>query len=91
MSYHVHNLKEGSRPGDWLQYWEKQTGMKAGTCHKTGCYATATDGAHVQLIDSDNGNWYIVPLCHKCNCQFGESFYVDGPLVPVDSNNRILW
>lgn len=90
MSYHVKNLEEGSRKGNWLEHWENQTNQKAGICHKIGCYALATDGAHVKLVDSHNDNWYIVPLCHKCNCQFGESFSVEGPLVPVNSENAIL-
>lgn len=90
MLYDVENLKEGSRPGDWLKYWESQAGEKAGTCHRLGCSEDATDGAHVQLVDSVDRNWYIVPLCHQCNCQFGHRFRVTGPLVPVDPKNKIL-
>lgn len=95
MSYFVKNLKEGSRPvpsgySSWLDYWEKQTGLKASQCHKIGCLATATDGAHVKLVNGGN-EWYIVPLSHNCNTQRGDSFWVTGPLVPVNPSNPIKW
>lgn len=89
--YRVHNLREGNRPGNWLEYWERATGMKAGACHKIGCIRQATDGAHVQLDDSSDSRWYIVPLCHSCNCQFGGHFTVEGPLVSVTDPSVIRW
>lgn len=89
--YNAHNLKEGSRVGNWLKYWEDATGMKANWCHRVNCFSKATDGAHVQLDDSSDKNWYIVPLCHRCNCQFGEHFIVEGPLVSVTDPKVILW
>lgn len=49
--YKVHNLHE-DRPGNWVEYWEKATGQKAGLCHSVDCQdfpTKATDGAHVQL------------------------------------------
>ena len=51
--YEVHNLREGGKSGNWLEYWEKTTRTKANRCHKIGCTRPATDGAHVQL---DNPN-----------------------------------
>ena len=74
----------------WLDYWEKKTGLKASFCRRSGCLNSATDGAHVQLVSGGN-EWYIVPLCHSCNTQFGACFYVDGPLVPVNSFYSIKW
>ena len=47
--YRVHNLKEGGRSGNWLEYWKRATGKNAYLCHKVDCYQLATDGAHVQL------------------------------------------
>ena len=91
MSYLVHNLREGGRDGNWIRYWENSTGQNAGCCHKVGCLAMATDGAHVQLSNSANRKWYIVPLCHTCNCQFGQEFSVDGPLVSATDSTDILW
>lgn len=89
--YKVHNLREGSRNGDWLKYWEKTTGKKANLCHRVGCNQLATDGVHVQLDTPSDNHWYIVPLCHKCNCQFGEHFIVKGPLVSMTDPSIILW
>lgn len=93
--YYVKNLREGSRPApagysSWLDYWEKKVGRKAGICHRDGCYSKAMDGAHVQLVFGGD-EWYIVPLCHNCNTQFGNRFYVEGPLVPVNPNYPIKW
>ena len=93
--YYVRNLRQGGSPipagySSWLDYWEKRTGLPAGTCHRIGCYKTATDGAHVQIVNGGN-EWYIVPLCHSCNTQFGANFYVNGPLVPVNPIYPIKW
>lgn len=81
--YKVRNLHE-NRDGNWIRFWEEATGLKARKCHRVGCSDSAEDGAHVQLVDSTDKKWYIVPLCHKCNCQFGATFWVTGPLVPVN-------
>ena len=89
--YKVHNLREGGRDGNWLAYWEKATGKKANLCHNILCSSKATDGAHVQLDTPYDNRWYIVPLCHRCNCQFGEHFTVSGPLVSATDSSVILW
>ena len=81
--YYVRNLHESS-VGNWIRFWEDATGLKACQCHKVGCNAPAEDGAHVQLVNGNDKKWYIVPLCHKCNCQFGATLFVTGPLVPVN-------
>lgn len=91
MLYHVRNLREGSRPGNWIRYWENATGLSAHDCQKLTCQALATDGAHVQLVDSPDKRWYIVPLCHFCNCQPGKEFFVSGPLVCATDAKVILW
>ena len=96
MIYKVHNLQEGSRPApagyrSWIEYWEKATGLKAGTCHVLDCYYQATDGAHVQLDDSSDKRWYIVPMCHTHNCQHGANLFVEGPLVSATDPSVILY
>lgn len=96
MSYNVHNLQEGSRPAptgysSWLEYWEKATGRKSGLCHVIACFSLAEDGAHVQLDDPNDNRWYIVPMCHFHNCQFGNHYTVRGPLVAATDPSVILW
>jgi hypothetical protein len=86
----VHNLREGSRLGNWIKYWENSVGEKAGICHNILCTSTATDGAHVQLDSASNDKWYIVPLCHSCNCKRGEHISVWGPLVRMTDPSDIL-
>ena len=93
--FYVRNLRSGSRPApagysSWLDYWGRRTGKDAGMCHHSTCYRTATDGAHVQLVNGGS-EWYIVPLCHSCNLKYGESLFVEGPLVPVNPYSPILW
>ena len=96
MLYRVHNLQEGYRPAptgysSWIEYWEKATECKARLCHVTNCFSQATDGAHVQLDNSYDDGWYIVPMCHFHNCQFGAHFTVEGPLVSTTDPTVILW
>ena len=96
MIYKVHNLQEGSRPApagyrSWIDYWEKATGLKASTCHVLGCNEQATDGAHVQLVNSSDKRWYIVPMCQPHNCQHGANLFVEGPLVSATDPSVILY
>lgn len=96
MQHKVHNLQEGNRPtpagySSWLDYWERATGLKSGYCHEIGCLNLATDGAHVQLDDSYDKRWYIVPMCHPHNCQFGVHLTVEGPLVAATDPSVILY
>lgn len=95
MIYKVKNLNT-HRPvpkgySYWIDYWEYRSGQKVKKCHRSYCNKPAEDGTHVKLGDSNNQSWYIVPLCHKHNMKPDEEFYVDGPLVPVDSEGKILW
>jgi hypothetical protein len=73
----------------WLDFWEKKTGKVAFSCRKFGCCRTAEVGAHVQ-VEGYGNYWYIVPLC-KADNNSTDSFYVSGPLVPVNANLQILW
>ena len=100
MLYEVHNIREGGRPhpagyDSWIDYWEKRANRKAGNCHKRRetCAEVSTDGAHVQLVSRyNNATWYVVPMCHFHNTQFGATMWVEGPLVPVlPENPNILW
>lgn len=71
----------------WIQYWRiisRKSFMKCPIC---GCFLGLSDGilwkkaegAHIRLLE-DNRKWsdevYIVPMCHECNCQFGEMLQV---------------
>lgn len=90
MIYAVRNLHEESQ-GNWLHHWKKHLNINDDEfeqCHVVGCNSRATDGAHVKL-DVYSNNWYIVPMCHRHNCQFGDLLLVEGPLVPVNEDNPI--
>lgn len=87
-------LEKTTVQGIGLTIGRKATGQKAGNCHRVDCLngsnEPATDGAHVQLDSPDDRRWLIVPLCRKCNCQFGAHFSVKGPLVSAADPKEIL-
>lgn len=78
----VHNLHgTGDRdPSDdstnWKDWWEKHTNKRFKKCSCVSCLNDAEVGAHVQK-DKGGNEWYIVPLCRKCNNK-EDSFCVDG-------------
>jgi hypothetical protein len=53
--------------GSWLKHWEKYSGISVTYCSETSCLSKDIVGAHVQKADSDDKNWYIVPLCKTHN------------------------
>lgn len=44
-----------------------------------------------QLGTSNDNRWYIVPLCYRCNSQFGEHFMIEDLLVSVTGSKVVLW
>ena len=69
----------------WLEYWEKQTGVKKSTCGASNCSNGDLVGAHVQKVNSTDKKYYITPLCRSCN-QRTDEFDVAWQLIPVPSN-----
>lgn len=49
--------------GSWLRHWVRFSKKRAGNCKALGCYNTATEGAHVNKVNSVDSKWYIVPFC----------------------------
>lgn len=96
MSYKISNISGSSSKASlptgyssWIDFWEKKSGRKATYCKCTTCLKSATDGAHV-YVEGHGQSWYITPLCHEHNMST-DSFWVEGPLVPVNENLSILW
>jgi hypothetical protein len=48
-----------------LEYWEGESGKKAGDCGH--CTKKATLGGHVKKVEGSDNSHYIVPLCDACN------------------------
>jgi putative tonB-related protein len=69
----------------WLDYWEKQTGVKMSICGCKNCNNTDLVGGHVIKANSTDKHYYITPICRSCNNRTDE-FYVYWDLVPVPSN-----
>ena len=57
--------------GSWLKHWERfnyARQSKPTICPACGRNFTEV-GAHVKKYQSDDLDWYIVPLCKSCNNQ----------------------
>jgi len=85
---HVINLKDitGNKCNcdSWLDHWAKFGGDKYATlCGEKSCTNSAEVGAHVQSVDIDDNEWYIVPLCKEHNALVG-ALEIDVPLAPVN-------
>lgn len=79
----VKNLHHGTDEGSkYLRQWESLKGREATGCSNFVCKNNeknpALVGAHVIKVGSkEDKNWYIVPLCHKCNSDdFDETILV---------------
>ncbi len=58
-----HDACEGC---SWLRHWIKFSRSKsAGLCKEADCINIAKVGALVQMADSNDDGWYIVPLCEE--------------------------
>lgn len=86
--YKVKNLNgTGDNDGKtWFKYRKENTFVdNQNICRRIDWNKPATDGAHVQIKDGQQGNeWYIIPLCHEHNMAKDIEFQVYGPLVHVD-------
>lgn len=63
------------RSAAMLNCWREYHGIVGGVeCCVLDCHAWAKDGAHVTI--GRGTKVYIVPMCHKHNCQFGKTLWV---------------
>ncbi len=65
-----------------LEYWEKQTGLKAGKCAHEICSRPATEGAIARRAFSADGTLYVYPACETC-ARRTEMLYVSTPLATL--------
>ncbi len=64
---HTYNSEVPARYDSWLDYWEKNKGVKANACSQCRDEYVSSDllGGHVRSCFT--GNLYITPLCYGCN------------------------
>jgi len=73
--------------GSWLNHWKKFSGRTPPEyCPVVKCLGKDLVGAHVQKADSIDRNWYIAPLCSKCNAQSGGRLEVADWVTLVSAN-----
>lgn len=75
----------------WLSYWEAKANFKISffKCPACGNYFLRSkfDGCHVQKANSvDWREWYIIPLCDKCNHRTDEFEVGNIALIPASNN-----
>lgn len=72
--------------GTWIDHWKNFSHKSLPTtCPEVSCSDKDLVGAHVQLADSTNEKWHIIPLCKKHNGEKGKTLTViDTALVPAN-------
>lgn len=82
--------------GSWLKHWENFSGQRIPPfCPVFGCYEKELVGAHVQLANSTDQMWYLIPLCAEHNSAEGilsVSDFVN--LVPAnkdENSEKSIW
>ncbi len=74
------------RCGSWLKHWGRYSGQALYKfCSVKFCQQNAEVGAHVQIVNSYNSNWYIIPLCKAHNAEKKLLDIGDG-IKPVSAN-----
>lgn len=88
----VTNIREideaNCKCGSWLAHWEQLAGRAAYFCsERSCCVSSGLVGAHVQMAETSDRAWYIVPLCarHTAN---GAALDLSDGVKPVPANLR---
>lgn len=70
--------------GSWLAHWKNHSGQTLPLyCPEDGCLQKPEVGAHVQIDNSADRSWYIVPLCSAHNRETGKSLDVSVSVMLV--------
>ena len=79
------DTKKVCQCGNWLSHWENISRNKVRMCVVKECCNFDLVGSHVQKVDSDDKEIYIIPLC-KEHCENTEvmEIYNDIPLVSAN-------
>lgn len=73
--------------GGWLKHWKKFSGQPVPLfCPVEHCIQKPEVGAHVQLGNSTDVGWYIVPLCKSHNGETGKSLAISDSVTLVSAN-----
>ena len=72
----VINVNHGTDDNtNYIAQWEIYKDRDRKGCANLNCNnykgCDALVGGHVKIKGSDDGRWYITPLCHSCNAQDG--------------------
>ena len=53
--------------GSWINHWEKYSQTKSTICAEIKCKNKIVLGAHIQKVNSESREWFIIPLCSAHN------------------------
>ena len=80
-----HNVK--CKCGSWIEHWKNFSNAKLGDyCYEKSCTKKPEFGAHVQKVESNDNDWYIIPFCPGHNNVRDEEIELiaGAPLAPAN-------
>jgi hypothetical protein len=78
---------EACHCGNWLEHWRKFGGGEVPMyCPEKKCTNAPEMGALVQMENSADTHWYVIPLCKTHNAETGRAIEINDhtELVPAD-------
>ncbi|MCL2288182.1 MAG: hypothetical protein FWC33_03235 [Candidatus Bathyarchaeota archaeon] len=87
----VSNKAPPSWAKSWIDFWEQKSDTKAKKCSVLGCGADATEGAQVKKVklrSNQDQDWYIIPVCHKCNENETKEFELKSGVKPIKMTDK---
>lgn len=70
----------------WLDHWKNFSEQNISTCVVINCDNNAEVGGHVKQINIIRDNWYIIPLCKKCNNRRYDILDISESVIFVPAN-----
>ena len=73
--------------GSWIDHWRRFSKQQLPPyCPEIKCTERPELGAHVQLAEPGDENWYLVPLCRTHNAKRGETLEISNYINLVPAN-----
>ena len=86
------SCKDKKGKSGWIVHWRIYSGSLRETCAKEGCGNTATDGAHITIVEGSRIQ-KLIPTCGGCNSDWSQKLYgkfTVNKVVWVNANPNVL-